>query len=480
MKGLYAALAIFLMSFPAFGQTYDVVIRGGRVLDPVTGLDGVRDVGIIGSKIAAVSSQSLAGVRTIDARGLVVAPGFIDLHQHGQDEESQRLKAFDGVTTALELEIGAPDVADFLHAHRGVSLINYGSSASYVGARAAAFNEPLQGAEIFPKSGAATNTAASSEQVRSIEARLEKEIAAGALGIGMGLQYTPGATRSEAIHVFGVAARHHLPIYVHVRSAGRIEPGSSVESVSEVIGAAAITGAPLHIVHLNSICLKDIVECLAMVAGARARGLDVTTEAYPYDAGMTFVNSAVFNPGWQEKLEISYGQLMLPKTGERLTKERFEQLHNSNEPQTVVIFNNSEEMDDAAMVNPLVMIASDGLPGHPRNAGTYSRVLARYVRSQHSLTLMDAVRKMTLMPAERLETATGEARKLGRLQQEAIADIVVFDPAQIRDRSTYATPNEASVGVRYLLVAGVIVIDNGTLVPNLHPGRPITSTGGIQ
>jgi N-acyl-D-aspartate/D-glutamate deacylase len=171
---------------------------------------------------------------------------------------------------------------------------------------------------------------------------------------------------------------------------------------------------------------------------------------------------------------------MLPKTGERLTKERFEQLHNSNEPQTVVIFNNSEEMDDAAMVNPLVMIASDGLPGHPRNAGTYSRVLARYVRSQHSLTLMDAVRKMTLMPAERLETATGEARKLGRLQQEAIADIVVFDPAQIRDRSTYATPNEASVGVRYLLVAGVIVIDNGTLVPNLHPGRPITSTGGIQ
>jgi hypothetical protein len=263
-----------------------------------------------------------------------------------------------------------------------------------------------------------------------------------------------------------------------VRSGGRIEPGSSIESVSEVIGAAAITGAPLHIVHLNSTCLKDIGECLEMVAGARARGLDVTTEAYPYAAGMTFINSAVFNPGWQDKLEISYGQLMLPLTGERLTRERFEQLHNSSEPQAVVIFNNTEEMDDAAIVNPLVMIASDGLVGHPRNAGTYSRVLSRYVFSQHSLTLMDAVRKMTLMPAERLATSTSQARRLGRLQPEAMADIVVFDPAQIRDRSTYASPNQPSAGVRYLFVGGALVIDNGALVPNLHPGRAITSMSG--
>jgi N-acyl-D-aspartate/D-glutamate deacylase len=214
-----------------------------------------------------------------------------------------------------------------------------------------------------------------------------------------------------------------------------------------------------------------------MVAGARGRGLDVTTEAYPYAAGMTSINSAVFNPGWQEKLDISYAQLMLPNTGERLTKDRFEQLHNSSETHGVIIFSNTEEMDDAAIVNPLVMIASDGVPGHPRNAGTYSRVLARYVRSQHSLTLMDAVRKMTLMPAQRLEAATSQARSLGRVQPETTADLVVFDPAQIRDRSTYAAPNESSIGVRYLLVGGVVVIDNGALVPNVHPGRAITSIG---
>lgn len=476
MRILRAVAACILLCAPALTQTYDVIIRGGRVLDPETGLDAVREVGISGQKIARISETPLNGTRLIDAHGLVVAPGFIDLHQHGQDPVSQRLKALDGVTTALELEIGAPDVAAFLRSKEGKSLINYGSSASHVAARAAAFQASLTYPEIIPKSGPATNNTVTSEQFGAIESRLEHEIAAGALGIGMGLQYTPGAMRSEVIHVFGIAARHHIPIFVHVRSTGRLEPGSSVESINEVIGAAAITGAPLHIVHLNSVCLKDTLECLDMLSGTRARGLDVTAEAYPYAAGMTYINSALFNPGWQEKLGIGYGELMLPDTGEHLTKERFDELHNSSEPHLVVIFNNTEQADDAAVTNPLIMIASDGVTGHPRNAGTYSRVLARYVRAQHSLTLMDAIRKMSLMPAQRLETSTAEARNLGRLQEGRMADIVVFDPERITDRSTYSTPTEPSAGVRYLVVGGIVVIDKGAVVPNVHPGRAITST----
>jgi N-acyl-D-aspartate/D-glutamate deacylase len=472
---LRAVLTCILVSIPTFAQTYDIVIRGGRVLDPETGLDAVRDVAITQGKIARISKEPLSATRIFDAHNLVVAPGFIDLHQHGQTESSQRLKAFNGVTTALELEIGSPDVAGFLHAHEGKSLINYGSSASHVAARAAVFQAPLPPTEIIPKSGPATNKPVTPEQFQAIESRLEHEIAAGALGIGMGLQYTPGATRSEVIHIFGIAARHHLPIFIHVRSAGRVEPGSSIESVNEVIGAAASTGAPLHVVHINSICLKDVVECLDMVAGARARGLDVTAEAYPYIAGMTYINSALFNPGWQEKFDIGYGQLMLPNTGEQLTKERFDELHNSSEPQTVIIFNNTQEADDAAIVNSLVMIASDGEPGHPRNAGTYSHVLAHYVREQRSLSLMDAIRKMTLMPAQRLEHSTRQAHSLGRLQEGAAADIVVFNLEEIRDRSTYAAPNEPSTGVRYLLVGGIPVIEKGELVPNVHAGRAITS-----
>ena len=174
-----------------------------------------------------------------------------------------------------------------------------------------------------------------------------------------------------------------------------------------------MTGASLHVVHINSTCTLDALECLAMIAGARARGLDVTTEAYPYIAGMTAVNSALFNPGWQQKLGIGYGDLMLPETGERLTKARFDELHNSSTTHFVVVFSNTQEMVDKVIPNPLVMIASDGLEGHPRNAGTYSRVLAQYVREKGTITLMDALRKMSLMPAQMLERSTPPAGRAG-------------------------------------------------------------------
>jgi N-acyl-D-aspartate/D-glutamate deacylase len=454
-------------------QQYDLVIEGARAVDPETGLDAVRNIGIRDGKIARISSESLSGQKVIHAGGLVVAPGFIDLHQHAQDMASQHVKALDGVTTALELEIGAPDVARFLQEKEGHSLINFGTSASHVAARAAVFGAPLPAGTILPKSGPATDRPATPEQIEAIKARIRTELDAGALAIGMGIQYTPGATRLEVIDMFRLAAERRLPVYTHIRSAGRVEPGSAIEAVSEVIAAAAITGAPLHIVHINSSCLQDSIECLSMVAGARARGLDVTTEAYPYIAGMTAINSALFNPGWREKLGINYGNLVLPDTGEHLTKERFEELHDSDSTHWVLVFANTQEVVDQVIPNPLVMIASDGAEGHPRNAGTFSRVLAEYVRDKGTITLMDAIRKMSLMPAQMLERSTPEARHLGRLQEGADADIVVFDPATIRDRATFQKPMEPSVGVHFLVVGGVLVVDEGKIVDGVFPGRAL-------
>jgi N-acyl-D-aspartate/D-glutamate deacylase len=471
---LFSFLAI---SAFAAAQQYDLVLEGGRVMDPETGLDAVRNVGIREGKIVRISSEALNGLRVVHAGGLVIAPGFIDLHQHGQDLASQRVKALDGVTTALELEIGAPDVAQFLKSKQGHSLIHYGTSASHVAARALVFGAPLPTGTILPKSGPATDQAATPEQIEAMRERLRAELDAGGLAIGMGIQYTPGATRLEVIDMFRVAADRRLPVYTHARSAGRVEPGSAIEAVSEVIGAAAITGAPLHIVHINSTCLRDSLECLSMVEGARARGLDVTTEAYPYIAGMTAVNSAVFNPGWREKLGIDYGELVIPDTGEHLTKLRFDELHNSSTTQWVLIFANTQEIVDKIIPHPLVMIASDGAEGHPRNAGTYSRVLAQYVREKGTITLMDAIRKMSLMPAEMLERSTPAARQKGRLQEGADADIVVFDPRTITDRSTFEKPMEPSVGVRYLMVGGRVVVDEGKLVPDVFPGRAILGPG---
>ena len=482
-------LSFFLLAFStniAAAQQFDVVLEGGRIMDPETGLDALRNVGVRDGKIVRISSEALNGKRVIHAAGLVVAPGFIDLHQHGQDLDSQRVKALDGVTTALEMEIGVPDVAQFLKSKEGHSLIHYGTSASHVAARALVFAAPLPSlpgkthagvVEILPKSGPATDQPATPEQIEVMREQLRAELNAGALAIGMGIQYTPGATRLEVIDVFRLAAERGVPVYTHVRSTGRAEPGSSIESISEVIGAAAITGAPLHIVHINSSCLQDSLECLSLVEGARTRGLDVTTEAYPYIAGMTSINSALFNPGWQDKLGISYGELVLPDTGEHLTRERFNELHSSSTTRWVLIFSNRQEIVDKVIPHPLVMIASDGAEGHPRNAGTYSRVLAEYVREKGTITLMDALRKMTLMPAQMLQRSTAAARQKGRLQEDADADIVVFDAATISDRSTFQKPMEPSVGVRYLLVGGTLVVDNAQLVPDVFPGRPLLGPG---
>jgi N-acyl-D-aspartate/D-glutamate deacylase len=485
MRQLILCLVLFSTPFLS-AQQYDIILEGGRVMDPDTGLDAVRNVGIRDGKIARISATPLSGGRVIHAAGLVVAPGFIDLHQHGQELSSQRVKAFDGVTTALEMEIGAPDVAQFLAHKKGHSLVHYGTTASQVAARALIFGAPLTSAttgphagipEILPKSGPATDLPATPEQIERIQQRLRDEIDAGALGIGMGIQYTPGATRLEVIDVFRVAAERKLPVYTHLRSAGRLEPGSAIEAVEEVIGASAITGASVHIVHVNSTCLRDSLECISLIEGARARGLDVSTEAYPYIAGMTAINSALFNPGWREKLGIDYSNLVLPDTGEHLTQARFDELHNSSKQQWVLIYANTQEVVDAVIPNPLIMIASDGAEGHPRNAGTYSRVLAQYVREKKTLTLMEALRKMTLMPAQMLERSTPAARQKGRVQEGADADIVVFDPQTIADRSTFEKPMEPSVGVHYLVVGGTPVIDDGKLIPDVFPGRALLGPG---
>jgi len=486
MRTLTRVLLLFLsLSAASDAQQYDVVIEGGRVMDPETGLDAIRNVGVSGGRIERISTETLAGKREVKAAGLVVAPGFIDLHQHGQDLASQRVKALDGVTTALELEIGVPDVGGFLKAKQGRSLIHYGTSASHLAARALVFGTPLTAGvttrtgipEILPKSGPATNQPATSRQIESIKEQLAAELDAGGLAIGMGIQYSPGATRLEVIDMFRLAAARGVPVYTHLRSFGSTEPGSAIEALGEVIGAAAISGAALHIVHINSTCLREALPCISLVEGARAHGIDVTTEGYPYVAGMTVLNSALFNPGWREKLGIDYSDLVLAETGEHLTQERFEELHHSSDPHSALIFANTQAIVDAVILHPLVMIASDGAPGHPRNAGTYSRVLAQYVREKKMLPLMDALGKMTLMPTKVLERSTPQARHKGRLQEGADADITVLDPNTVTDHATFEHPMLPSAGVQYLLVGGTLLIDHGKILENVYPGRALVGPG---
>lgn len=470
---------VWCLACTAPPQKFDVVLQGGRVIDPESGLDAIRNVGIRGDTIVRVSTETLEGSRIINASGLIVAPGFIDLHQHGQSQDDYRTLALDGVTSALELEVGVPDVRRFVAAREGKSPINFGAAASYLASRVLAWDQPLAvsilgpEAGVIPKSSPATNEPPTPERIARITATLNQQIEAGGLGIGMGLEYAPGATRHEVIEVFRTAAKHKAVVFVHLRSGGRIEPGSSIEALGEVIAAAAISGAGVHMVHVNSTCTSDTPECLSMMAGARERGVDVTTEAYPYTAGMTFINSALFNPGWRERKGLDYNNLELPDTGERLTQARFEALHAAPEPRLILIHTNPEELVDVIIANSNVMIASDGLKDHPRGAGTHSRILARYVRDKKTISINDAIRKMALMPAQRLEKVTPDAKRLGRLQENARADIVLFDPNTIQDRATFRSPTAASEGVRFLVVSGSVVVNDGRLVDGVAPGRAI-------
>ena len=451
-------------------QTYDIVLQRGRVMDPESGLDAVRSVGINGGKIVALSTRPLRGKVEVDATGLVVAPGFIDLHSHGHTPENYRYKAMDGVTTALELEVGVSPVGSWYAVREGKALVNFGASVGHIPARMAVMKDT---GDLLPRD-AAMNRKATLEEQNAIAAAVQTGLDQGALGMGMGLAYTPTATHEEILDLFYLAAKWKRPVFVHLRDAGNTAPGI-FESLQELIGDAAASGAPLHVVHINSMATRKTPEALRMIEGARARGLDITTEAYPYIAGSTRLDSAMFDPGWQEKLDVRYSDLLWTATGERLTAESFARYRKIGGG--VVILMNTEEMVRAALANPLVMIASDGQiadgKGHPRGAGTYARVLGKYVREEKVFSLMDAIRKSSLMPAQRLESMSPQMRQKGRLKIGADADIAVFDPTRVVDKATYENPAQYSEGFQYVMVGGTFVVRDGKLREDVAPGQGI-------
>ena len=451
-------------------EAYDLVIANGRVMDPESGLDAIRNIGIRGGKIAAISSSALEGNQSIDAKGLVVAPGFIDLHEHGQEPRNYQFQAHDGVTTSLELEAGTADVDQWYARREGKSLINFGVSVGHIPVRM----KVMKDAGAFLPVGDAAHRQATPAELQLIDDDIEKGLGRGALAVGMGINYTAAATHDEILDVFGLAAKYGASVHVHLRHAGLQEPTTGLVGIEEVIAAAAATGAPLHVVHITSMGLKNTPRLIAMVKGARERGLDVTTECYPYTAGSTQLESAIFDPGWQDRQGITFKDIQWTKTGERLTAESFEKYR--REGGTVVIFSIPEAAARTAVADPIIIIASDGMPFsgakiHPRGQAAFSRVLGHYVREEKALDLMTALRKMTLMPAQRLEKRSPMFKDKGRIRVGADADITVFDKDRIIDKATYEEPLRYSEGIEFVLVNGVAVVKDGQLVDGVFPGR---------
>jgi N-acyl-D-aspartate/D-glutamate deacylase len=461
---------------------YDLVIAGGRVMDPESGLNAVRHVAIRAGKVAEISERPLAGKIVLQAAGRIVAPGFIDLHSHGQTNQANEYQAHDGVTTALELEVGVPAVGTFLKSRENNSILNFGATSSHGAMRAMSLrefasevaswqNSTLRWNEIGYKGRYKPLT--QPEEYTTLAATMERGLREGGLGLGVAHQYYPAASREEIFRVFQMAQRWKVPIFTHVRS-------MNVDAMQEVIANAAATGVSLHIVHVNSMSLAALPVVLDLIESARKRGLDITTEAYPYTAASTFLESTMFDDGWQERLGISFGDLQWVATGERLTPETFTEYRKKGG--AVIMHLMKPEWIQRAMASPFVMVASDGMPyapgAHPRGAGTFTRVLGLYAREEKVLTLMQALAKMTIMPARRLESIAPQMKNKGRLRVGADADIAVFDPERVRDTATFEKGLSFSAGIDHVLVNGIPVVRDGKTVPNTFPGKAVLGNYG--
>lgn len=482
---LFLGLLLLFSSAPQVSAQIDLVLAGGRVIDPETGLDAVRNVGISGGTIVAVTEEPLEGKETLDVRGLVVAPGFIDLHAHGQDPVSNRLQARDGVTTALEMEIGVYPVAKWLASREGKAVIHYGATVGHLPARIKLFHDIDIGSwalgddrdpnrlKLMHETDYAYK-GTSPEELEKLVALMSQGLDEGGLGFGLGITYTPGASREEIFRIFELATKRSVPIYVHLRGENS---GGTLGAFQECIADAAATGASLHIVHLNSSADELARTALKMIRGVREHGVDVTTEAYPYTAGSSRIESALFD-SWEDRSDADYAQLQWPLTGERLNRESFRRFR--EEGGWVIIHGRSEETNEWITAQPDVMVASDGIPffngpAHPRGAGTFARVLGHYVRERKALTLMAALAKMTLLPAERLSGAAPQMKKKGRIQVGADADVTVFDPDTVIDHSTYEKGDLPSGGIVHVLVGGTFVVRDSASVEGVFPGKAVLS-----
>ncbi|HJP60704.1 MAG TPA: amidohydrolase family protein, partial [Gemmatimonadaceae bacterium] len=317
---------------------YDRVILGGRVIDPESNLDAVCNVGLSDGRIASITTDEIRGRERVDARGLVVAPGFIDVHSHGTTDETYRMQSLDGVTTTLELELGTSDVDAWYRARSDGQRINYGVSIGHIKVRMAVMRDS---SDWFPTDKGAYS-AASPAQIREIGESMERGLSEGAICIGMGIQYTPAATREELLTVFRIAGKSRTPVHVH------IIPG--IEGLREVLALARETGAPLQVVHLNSSALSETPVMIEMIEAARADGQDVTAEAYPYTAGMTEIQSATIQDSYKSASDERFAAIEWPPTGERMNRESFAQYTRIGGP--IVVHSNTEEMVSAAITSP--------------------------------------------------------------------------------------------------------------------------------
>lgn len=451
---------------PPADTIFDTVIRGGRVIDPDTGYDAVADVGLIGERISLISTTPLTGRTMIDAIGLVVAPGFIDVLSYEPNSYGVWYKLGDGVTTNLGMHgIKSPvDPRGFFASYSGSSEppVHFGGAFS---------------AQWYRDSIGIRSTA-SAPQRAQLESNLDRSFDSGWIGVAVDPEYATSINTEEFLGLARVAERNGMPLFTHIRYSSPGPAGrSSLDAIDEALRVARDSGVSLHLDHIPSMATHVIPEAIARIEAARAEGLDITGCFYPYTFWGTYLASARFSGDWQSRFRISYNDLQLAGSSERLTEASFKKYQAQNK--LVVAYAIPQEDVLAVARAPWSLVGSDAIPessnnNHPRGAGCFSRLLGPYVRDLGALTLTEALAKCTVLPARRLENRVPMLSRKGRLQMGADADITVFNPDTIADRSSVERPAVFSEGIEHVFVMGRHALTPDGVQKNVRAGRPIT------